>query len=169
MSDRPSFSWSFSRVRSLAGASLSVASTLGVALVLSGCGASGYPASTLRSPDRAESPPDPQAAGVIAFVRAQVGKRYCWGGDGPGCFDCSGLAHAAWSRAGIRVPRTSDDISKDLPEVPPEEVRAGDILWWPGHVAVYVGGGRMVDARNARRGVVEGPVRDDFRAFRPEG
>ena len=114
-----------------------------------------------------DSPPTEAAREAVAFSLAQVHKRYCYGGTGPSCFDCSGLAQTAWTRAGTKVPRTSDAIAATLPEVPLSAIRAGDILWWPGHVGIYIGEGRMVDALNSRRGVVERAVSDPQRAFRP--
>ena len=87
-----------------------------------------------------------EARTVLDFAGAQVGKRYCWGGTGPSCFDCSGLVQQAWGRAGVRLPRTADAIASELPEVRLDEVRAGDILWWPGHVGLYAGDGWVVEA-----------------------
>jgi cell wall-associated NlpC family hydrolase len=46
-------------------------------------------------------------------------------------------------------------------------VRAGDILWWPGHVGIYAGNGWMIDALDSRHGVVVRPAVDPYRAFRP--
>ena len=113
-------------------------------------------------------PGDPRAA--LDFAWAQIGKRYCWGGTGPACFDCSGLVQRAWGAAGVRLPRTADAIASELPEVPLEQVRAGDILWWPGHVGLYAGGGWVVEALDHRHGVVRRPVmRPPHRAFRPSG
>jgi cell wall-associated NlpC family hydrolase len=111
--------------------------------------------------------PSDAAREVVAYSLAQVHKRYCYGGTGPSCFDCSGLAQTAWLHAGARLPRTSEAIASTLPEVPLSQIRAGDILWWPGHVGIYIGDGRMVDALNSRRGVVERAVSDPRRAFRP--
>ena len=104
---------------------------------------------------------------VVAFVAAQLGRPYCWGGTGPRCFDCSGLAQAAWHRAGVRIPRTTDAIAAALPEVPFEDIRAGDILWWPGHVGIYAGNGWVIDALDTRHGIVARAARDPYRAFRP--
>jgi cell wall-associated NlpC family hydrolase len=108
-----------------------------------------------------------RASAVVSFAAAQIGKRYCWGGTGPRCFDCSGLAQSAWAWAGVRVPRTAGRIAESLPEVGLDEVRAGDILWWPGHVGIYAGNGWMIDALDSRHGVVVRPASDPFRAFRP--
>ena len=80
-------------------------------------------------PEPAPPPSDP-AATAIAFARAQLGKRYCWGGNGPNCFDCSGLVQSAWRAAGAQLPRTTDAQARALVAVPLEDVRPGDIFWW---------------------------------------
>ena len=142
---------------------------VGAALTTGGCApARSLPERALLS-HTADETSDARALRAIAFARVQLGKRYCWGGRGPTCFDCSGLVQAAYRYAGASVPRTSHDIAAKLPEVPLEEVRPGDILWWPGHVGLYVGNGWVIDASNARAEVVERPARDPFRAYRPPG
>lgn len=105
---------------------------------------------------------------AIHFAEAQVGKRYCWGGTGPDCFDCSGLVQAAWRWGGVKLPRTSDAQGRALAEVPLEHTRPGDILWWRGHVGLYVGGGLMVDAYHAGAGVVRRPAAIPERVLRVE-
>ena len=91
-------------------------------------------------------------AAAIGFAEAQVGKRYCWGGTGPDCFDCSGLVQSAWRYGGVQLPRTSGAQGRVLVEVPREQMRPGDILWWPTHVGLYVGNGEMIDAYHSRAG-----------------
>jgi cell wall-associated NlpC family hydrolase len=132
---------------------VSVASLAALAAI--GCGGGA------RTTTRPDWPPrghdmaqDPWSASAVAFAHAQVGRRYCWGGNGPGCFDCSGLVQAAWGHGGVRLPHGSEALAAALAEVGPEDARAGDILWWPGHVALYVGAGTMVEAQGARAGVV---------------
>ncbi len=148
-----------------------LAGTLGAlcmtSLCLSGCSTAGHQAAlSLRSP---EPPGTPQAWTAMDFAWAQVGKRYCWGGTGPACFDCSGLVQRAWGAAGVRLPRTADAIASELPEVPLDRVQPGDILWWPGHVGLYAGGGWEVEALDRRHGVIRRPVARPHRAFRPQG
>jgi cell wall-associated NlpC family hydrolase len=115
-----------------------------------------------------EPPTTPRAWSVVVFASAQVGRRYCWGGTGPNCFDCSGLVQRAWGAVGVRVPRTADSMASELNEVRLEEVRAGDVLWWPGHVGIYAGNGWVVEALDARHGVVRRAAANPYRAFRPE-
>ena len=114
-----------------------------------------------------EPPTSARASAVVSFAAAQIGKPYCWGGTGPGCFDCSGLAQAAWGWAGVAVPRTAQRIATSLPEIDLRDVRAGDILFWPGHVGIYAGNGFVIDALDSRHGVVVRPATDPYRAFRP--
>jgi peptidoglycan DL-endopeptidase CwlO len=139
-------------------------------------GASGCSATTPRLPPAAlieraregrELPPGAQAQYVVAFAQAQIGRPYCWGGSGPDCFDCSGLVQRAWGMAGVPLPRTSGAMGTALAEVPLDEVRAGDILWWPGHVGIYEGAGWSIEALDSRHGVVRRPASNPFRVLRP--
>jgi cell wall-associated NlpC family hydrolase len=56
-----------------------------------------------------------------------------------------------------------------LADVPLDEVRAGDILWWPGHVGLYAGQGWSIEALDSRHGIVRRPARNPYRALRPPG
>ena len=93
-------------------------------------------------------------AAVIAYARAQVGKRYKSGGEGPHSFDCSGLTKSAYARAGLRLPHSSGGQAAKARRVARSEGRPGDLVYGPGHVGVYMGGGMMIDAGNRRTGVV---------------
>ncbi|HXX65785.1 MAG TPA: NlpC/P60 family protein [Polyangiaceae bacterium] len=111
-----------------------------------------------------------RAWAAVLFAWRQVGKPYCWGGAGPACFDCSGLVQTAWGSVGVRLPRTADAIATRLEHVPLGDVRSGDVLWWPGHVGLYAGYGWIIEALDARDGVVRRPAtKTPYRAFRPPG
>jgi hypothetical protein len=88
----------------------------------------------------------PGAAYAVAFAQSRLGAPYCWGGTGPGCYDCSGLTHAAWLAGGRAIPRTSTEQVNGLAPVAIEAVEPGDILWRPGHVGLYVGQGWVIAA-----------------------
>lgn len=90
---------------------------------------------------------------VVAWALAQVGKPYVWGTAGPRTFDCSGLLLASFARVGIRLPHQSGAIAARARPVPAGQWRPGDVLTWPGHIALYLGGGKMVEAANPRAGV----------------
>jgi cell wall-associated NlpC family hydrolase len=96
-----------------------------------------------------------------------VGRPYCWGGEGPHCFDCSGLTYAAWRAAGRVIPRTSEAQRARLMRVALAEVRAGDIVWRPGHVGVYIGDGWVVHAPRTGEPVRYQPAHRYVEALRP--
>lgn len=115
-----------------------------------------------------------RAAVAVSFVRAAVGDAYLWGGTGSGGYDCSGLVQAAWRRAGVTIPRTSYAQLSDLPRVSLSHLMPGDIVGYYGgsHVALYVGGGMVVEANNPSEGVVLRTLRYDgapTSAVRPWG
>ena len=95
-------------------------------------------------------PTSTQADKAVAFVFAQLGCPYVFGGTGP-CssgFDCSGLVQAAWASAGVQIPRDTYEQWAALPHVPLSSLEPGDILIYnaEGHAAMYVGGGYIIDA-----------------------
>ena len=107
--------------------------------------------------------PDPlpdvsQGEQAVAFAFKQIGCPYVFGGTGP-CgagFDCSGLTQAAWAAAGVSIPRTSE-AQAGLPAVPEADLEPGDILEFlgDGHVGIYVGGGKLIDAPQTGEDVQE--------------
>jgi peptidoglycan DL-endopeptidase CwlO len=95
-------------------------------------------------------PTSTQAQKAVAFVYAQLGCPYVYGGTGP-CnlgYDCSGLAQAAWAAAGVAIPRTSYEDWAGLPHVSMSSIEPGDLLLFngEGHVGIYVGNGYLIDA-----------------------
>jgi peptidoglycan DL-endopeptidase CwlO len=93
-------------------------------------------------------PTSSQADKAVAFAYAQLGKPYQWGGTGPGSFDCSGLAQAAWAAAGVAIPRDTYEQWAALPHISSSAIQPGDLLYYDGigHVAIYVGDGYIIDA-----------------------
>jgi peptidoglycan DL-endopeptidase CwlO len=93
-------------------------------------------------------PTSSQADQAVAFAYAQIGKPYLWGGTGPGSYDCSGLVQAAWSAAGVSIPRTTEEQWAALPHIPMSDLEPGDLILYNGesHVSIYVGGGYVIDA-----------------------
>ncbi len=87
---------------------------------------------------------------AIAAARSQIGVPYVYASARPGHgFDCSGLVMWAWGRAGVRLPHNSTDIYLALPHVSRADLRPGDVLYFrepQDHVAIYLGGARMIHA-----------------------
>jgi peptidoglycan DL-endopeptidase CwlO len=95
-------------------------------------------------------PTSTEADKAVEFAYAQLGCPYVYGGTGP-CnlgFDCSGLAQAAWAYAGVAIPRDSYEQWAELPHIALSALEPGDLLLYngEGHVAIYVGGGYIIDA-----------------------
>jgi cell wall-associated NlpC family hydrolase len=94
---------------------------------------------------------------AVQVALAQVGKPYRWGGAGPNSFDCSGLISYAYRQAGMDIGRMTSAtfaVSTRFRKISRAEVRAGDVLWKLGHVALATGPNSLVEA--PRRGI---PVR----------
>ncbi|MFO0591317.1 MAG: C40 family peptidase [Polyangiaceae bacterium] len=123
---------------------------------------------TAPSPKKQGAPmPSPGAPLAIAYARSKLGLPYCWGGSGPGCYDCSGLTSASWKAGGKAIPRTSEGQAEGLPEVPLDRALPGDILWRPGHVALYIGDGKIIQAPHTGDVVKISPAERFVKALRP--
>ena len=96
------------------------------------------------------SGPIPSVSGragiAVRYALAQVGKPYQWGADGPGSYDCSGLVMAAWRAAGVSLPHSSSAQLGAGRIIPSSAAVPGDLIYAPGHITMYIGGGKQVAA-----------------------
>lgn len=105
-------------------------------------------------------PPANASAGQIAVSAAlsQLGATYVWASADPSVgFDCSGLTSWAWAQAGVYIPHSSQAQYSTLPQVPLNQLAPGDMVFYYSpisHVAMYIGGGRIVHIRNPSPGGV---------------
>lgn len=84
---------------------------------------------------------------LIAEAKAQLGKPYVYGADGPGSFDCSGLTQYVYGALGISLPRTAAQQQRAATST--SSPTAGDLVFWGNpahHVALYIGNGMMIAA-----------------------
>ena len=122
----------------------------------------------------------PDRTAIDAGMR-WIGTRYAWGGgslrgpslgwgidDGVVGFDCSGLTRYAYAQAGISIPRNSRAQYAALPKVARSALQPGDLVFWATdtadpatihHVAVYLGGDRMLEAPQSGSSVRVTPMR----------
>jgi cell wall-associated NlpC family hydrolase len=108
------------------------------------------------------------AQAAISYAEAQIGKPYRWGSAGPSAFDCSGLVYAAYAHAGITIARTTFGWRQDGPVVPLIQIQPGDLLFSegsdghgpasPGHVVMYLGGDRIIQAPQTGENVQVDPL-----------
>jgi peptidoglycan DL-endopeptidase CwlO len=118
-------------------------------------------------------PTGTQADAAVAFAYKQLGCPYVYGGTGP-CndgFDCSGLVQAAWAAAGISIPRDTYEQWAALPHVSASSIEPGDLLYYngEGHVAMYVGGGYIIDAPSTGYDVEKIPMSTSWYADNFDG
>jgi cell wall-associated NlpC family hydrolase len=84
---------------------------------------------------------------------SKLGAPYRYGAKGPVAFDCSGLVWWAYKQEGIELPRSSHEQAKVGTPVARADLRPGDLVFFYrpiGHVAIYIGDGKVVNASNRR-------------------
>lgn len=88
---------------------------------------------------------DPNS-GIVGTAKSRLGCPYVWGASGPNSFDCSGFTQWVYRQNGKSIPRTSSAQKSGGTRVSLSNLRVGDIVWRPGHVGIYVGGGQVIHA-----------------------
>jgi murein DD-endopeptidase len=114
--------------------------------------------------------PPTTGKGLIALeeARKMLGVAYRYGGSDPQGFDCSGLIHYAFSRAGVTLPRTSRDIFRNSQLVNPQERQPGDLVFFAisaskvSHVGIYAGHQHFIHAPSSGKGVCYASLDDDY-------
>ena len=98
-------------------------------------------------------------ADVAKFACKYVGNPYVWGGTSlTNGADCSGFIMAVYAQFGYSLPHSSYSMRSKGTEVSLADAQAGDIICYSGHVALYIGDGKIVHAKNSQYGIVIDPV-----------
>lgn len=91
---------------------------------------------------------------VVNFALQYVGGPYKWGGNSlTGGIDCSGFVHQVYAHFGISTPRYSQAFLNYGKKVSRSNIQAGDVVVYPGHVAIYIGNGCIVEAQSKKAGI----------------
>lgn len=101
---------------------------------------------------------------AASYAQKFVGNPYSYGGTSlTNGTDCSGFTQSVYSRFGVSLPRTSGSQASSGSKVDINNLKAGDLVFYASngsinHVAMYIGGGRVVHASNKRTGITTSNV-----------
>ncbi|WP_270647299.1 C40 family peptidase [Paeniclostridium hominis] len=94
-----------------------------------------------------------KAQAIVNTARAQLGKPYVWGAEGPNTFDCSGLVYYVYGQNGVKMPRSSREQANVGTTVSQSQLQPGDLIFSSTdgsgkvtHVGIYIGNGQMIHA-----------------------
>jgi cell wall-associated NlpC family hydrolase len=108
-----------------------------------------------------------RASDVVDLAASFIGRPYVWGAEGPDAFDCSGLTQFVFHEFGIDLPRRAISQSQ-VGQPTGRRIQRGDLVFFSSdsrsslvtHVAIYEGGGRVIEA-SKRYGRVRRSSLDD--------
>ena len=126
----------------------------------------------------ADNPVAPVSSDEDTLRRALVdaamlyrGTHYRWGGKSPMGIDCSGLCSTAYMLNGMLIYRDAS-IKEGFPihEIPREDMKPGDLLFFPGHVAMYMGEGLFIHStgHSSANGVIINSLDPARLLYRPD-
>ena len=105
----------------------------------------------------------PSVEKAMDLLKAQVGKPYVWGANGPDSFDCSGLTRYIYKNAfGKEIPRVSYEQAEYGKSIAKKDLQPGDLVFFDtrgkgrvSHVGIYIGNDEFIHAANSKKGVIK--------------
>lgn len=105
---------------------------------------------------------------IVQTAMLYLYTQYRWGGKTPAGIDCSGLSFMAYLLNGITLPRDSKDQMNFMKKVARKETKPGDLLFFPGHVAIYIGEDKFIHATGTEAVVKINSLNKDSRMYRED-
>ncbi len=104
---------------------------------------------------------------VVAYAKRFLGNPYVYGGNSlTRGTDCSGFTKLVYAHFGYRLNRSSGGQRSDGKRVSLSNLKVGDLITYPGHVAIYIGGGNIIHASNRNTGII---ITSMYYGGRPNG
>ena len=101
-----------------------------------------------------KNPTGSDGQAVVDYALQFVGNKYVWGGESlTNGVDCSGFVMKVYEKFGIDLPHSSYKLRKVGTKVSASDLQPGDIICYSGHVAIYIGDGKIVHASNKKDGI----------------
>ena len=137
-----------------------------------GYASSKYLSSTKPSGSTDVTPPNTDAptngSAIVNYAKQFLGLPYVYGGNGPDSFDCSGFTKYVYKHFGKNLPRTSADQYANAKKISKSNLQPGDLVFFTnggssvGHVAIYMGNGKIIHAANPKRGVCTDSLNSNY-------
>ena len=110
----------------------------------------------LTAPDRPKRAAPSFGQRAVRLAAEEIGVRYVYGGSSPSGFDCSGLVAYVYGRLGVQLPHNAAAQYSATARISKADLQPGDLVFYRslGHVALYVGDGKIIDAPSAGRDVL---------------
>ena len=105
---------------------------------------------------------------AVEYAMQYLGVPYVWGGNGPNCFDCSGLTKYVYGHFGYTLNRTASAQLSNGVSVSRSELQPGDLVFFDNgkvstpvsHVGIYIGGNQFIHASSPSTGVIVSSMND---------
>lgn len=102
-----------------------------------------------------KNPTGSDGQAVVDYAVQFVGNKYVWGGESlTNGVDCSGFIMKVYEKFGIDLPHSSYKLRSVGVKVSESDLQPGDIICYSGHVALYIGDGKIVHAANKKKGII---------------
>jgi beta-lactamase class A len=105
---------------------------------------------------------------IVDIALLYLGTQYRFSGKSPMGIDCSGLSSMAYLMNGLIIPRDSEDQLKAMKKIQRKQSKPGDLLFFPGHVAIYIGEDKFVHASGMDAVVKVNSLNKDSKLYRKD-